>query len=120
MHRRSIFTLAAAAIVVVLAVGNAGQAAPAATTLNGKVGPNFTITLKKAGVRVRSVAKGRFTIVVRDVSRIHNFHLTGPGVNKRTSVGGRGTVTWNVRLSPGTYRFVCDPHPSMRGRFTVA
>jgi plastocyanin len=118
MRQRSILALAAATAFAALAISSAGTAAPTAT-LNGKVGPGFTITLKKGGAKVRSLTKGRHTIVVNDVARIHNFHLTGPGVNKKTSISGRGTVTWNLRLAAGAYRFVCDPHPSMRGSFTV-
>jgi plastocyanin len=57
---------------------------------------------------------------VRDRSRMHNFHLRGRGVNKRTTVGFLGSTTWTVTLRPGTYRFVCDPHARrMRGSFRV-
>jgi plastocyanin len=51
---------------------------------------------------------------------MHNFHLRGRGVNKRTTVAFRGTATWTVTLRVGTYRFVCDPHARrMRGSFRV-
>ena len=64
---------------------------------------------------------GAYTIVVSDKSNIHNFHLTGPGINKKTSVSAKGTFTWTVTLKKGTYRFACDPHASfMHGSFTVA
>jgi plastocyanin len=94
---------------------------PTATTLIATVGPGATISLRtRAGRRVRQVRRGRFRIVVRDRSRMHNFHLRGPGVNKRTTVGFRGTRTWTVTLRRGTYRFVCDPHARrMRGSFRV-
>jgi plastocyanin len=90
--------------------------------LVGTVGPGFTITLRTAaGGAVRSARAGLYTIVVRDRSRMHNFHLVGPGVNRRTAVAFRGTVTWRVRLRRGaTYRFVCDPHArGMRGSVRV-
>lgn len=100
------------------------QPAPRAATqpvrLNGTVGPGFTISLRTvAGRLVRSVQAGLYTIAVRDRSRIHNFHLTGPGVNRRTSVGFTGSVTWRVRFRRNaTYRFLCDPHArTMRGSF---
>ena len=74
------------------------------------LGPGFTITLER----------GSYSIRISDTSNIHDFHLTGPGVNKRTSVPRTGTATWNVRLKKGTYRYVCDPHASMmHGSFTV-
>jgi plastocyanin len=88
--------------------------------LNGTVGPGFTISLRTiAGTLVRSVKAGLFTIVIRDRSKIHNFHLTGPGVNRKTGVAFTGIVSWSVRFRKGaTYRFVCDPHKlAMKGSF---
>lgn len=94
---------------------------PSVTTLIATVGPRATISLRtRAGRRVRQVRRGRYRIVVRDRSRMHNFHLRGPGVNKRTTVRFLGTQTWTVTLRRGTYRFVCDPHAGgMRGSFRV-
>jgi plastocyanin len=55
-----------------------------------------------------------------DKSNIHNFHLTGPGVNKLTSTPWVGTKTWTVKLKKGIYRFVCDPHATiMKGVLRV-
>jgi hypothetical protein len=51
-----------------------------------------------------------YVITIHDRSPIHNFHLTGPGVNKKTSVPATGTTRWTVKLTKGTYRFVCGPH----------
>lgn len=94
---------------------------PATRRLIATVGPAFTISLRTpAGARVRTLARGAYTIVVRDRSRLHNFHLLGPRVNRRTTVAARGTFTWRVTLRAGTYRFVCDPHAAgMRGSFRV-
>jgi len=94
---------------------------PPPTRLNATVGPGFTITLRtQAGARVRNLRAGRYVIVVRDRSRAHNFHLTGPGLNRRTTVGFVGTVTWRLTLRAGRYSFVCDPHArGMRGAFRV-
>ena len=87
---------------------------------SGTVGPGFTITLKQGGKKVSTLKAGSYKIVVADKSNIHDFHLTGPGVNKATSVGGTGTKTWTVTLKKGTYKFVCDPHASiMKGSFKV-
>jgi plastocyanin len=98
-------------------------AAPAAATtpkLTGTVGPGFTITLKKAGKKVVKIPRGRYVITIKDLSGTHNFHLTGPGLNKTTSISGTGTTTWRVRLRKGTYKYVCDPHaPIMHGSFKV-
>jgi plastocyanin len=106
--------------VVALAIGTSVAVAQGATRLNGTVGPGFTITLKKGNTKVSSLRAGSYTLRISDRSDSHNFHLTGPGVNKRTSVSGSGTSTWNVRLRRGTYRYICDPHASsMKGSFRV-
>jgi plastocyanin len=104
-----------------LALSASGGARPGATvTLTGTVGPGFTITLKSRGKTVKNLAPARYTFVINDRSAIHNFHLTGPGVNKKTSVGGQGTSHWTLTLRAGTYKFICDPHASsMRGKFIV-
>jgi plastocyanin len=90
--------------------------------LVGSVGPGFTISLKDAsGANVTHLDVGTYTLLVHDLSDLHNFHLTGPGVDKTTSVGGKGTSTWKLKLKKGTYKFVCDPHKSfMKGSFTVS
>jgi plastocyanin len=91
------------------------------TTLKGNVGPGFDISLTTAdGKAVTTLPAGSYTIVVDDQADIHNFHLTGPGVDSMTDVSGTGTVTWNVDLKAGSYHFQCDPHAgTMNGDFTV-
>lgn len=89
-------------------------------TLTATVGPGATISLRTSrGARVRRLKAGRYRIVVRDRSAMHNFHLSGRGVNKRTTVRFRGTTTWTVTFRKGRmYRFVCDPHARrMKGSF---
>jgi plastocyanin len=60
--------------------------------------------------------------VVVDRAGGHDFHLTGPGVDKViTGVGFMGTKSVVLKLKKGTYRYVCDPHAGfMKGTFTVA
>jgi hypothetical protein len=112
--RLALVTLLAAALVVV------ASASAATPTLNGVDGPGFTISLKKGGKKVASLKAGKYKIVIKDLSNIHNFHLTGAGVNKKTSVGAQGTFTWTVTLKKGMYKFICDPHASiMKGSFKV-
>ena len=111
--------------VLVIAALAAAFAVPVATaggsTLNGTVGPGFTITLTQGGKKVTSVKAGTYVFKIADKSTIHNFHLTGPGVNKKTSVATQGTSTWKLTLKKGTYKYVCDPHASlMKGSFTVS
>jgi plastocyanin len=110
--------------IVLLAAICAALAAPAAfagsPTLTGTVGPGFTITLKQGSKSVKTLKAGTYVFKISDKSSIHNFHLTGPGINKMTSVAGTGAKTWTLKLKKGTYRYVCDPHASiMNGTFTV-
>ena len=116
MRRRLILTLVALGALTALVVTNVLQAAPSARKrLSGFDGPGFVIGMGK-----RTVVHGQYRITINDRASIHNFHLTGPGVNKRTSVGGTGTTVWNVTLRAGTYRFVCDPHATtMKGTLRV-
>jgi len=111
--------VALAAIVAALIVPGA-LASSTATTLNGTDGPGFTITLKKSGVKVTKLKAGTYIFKIADKSSIHNFHLKGPGVDKKTAVGFQGSTTWTVKLKAGKYTYVCDPHASfMKGSFTV-
>jgi plastocyanin len=111
--------LALVAAVAVAALGLAATA-QAANTLTGTVGPGFTITLTQGGKKVTALKAGTYVFKIADKSNIHNFHVTGPGVNKTTSVGGTGSSTWTIKLKPGTYKFVCDPHKTiMKGSFKV-
>lgn len=73
--------------------------------------PLLTASVTARGkVRLSSstVAAGRYRIKVRDSGRRDDFHLRGPGVNKRTSIRGRGTWTWTVTLSSGRYAYGSD------------
>jgi plastocyanin len=91
------------------------------TTLSGSVGPGFEISLTGAdGADVTTLTAGTYTIEVDDQSDIHNFHLSGPGVDEETGVGETGTTTWEVTFEAGSYHFQCDPHAStMNGDFEV-
>jgi len=110
--------VALAAIIAALSVTSALAATP---TLNGTDGPGFTITLKKGSTKVTKLKAGTYKIVIADKSNIHDFHLKGPGVDKKTSVGKTGTTTWTVTLKKGKYTYVCDPHAAiMHGSFTVS
>jgi hypothetical protein len=112
--RLAFVALLGAALVIV------ASASAAVPTLKGTDGPGFTISLKKGTTKVTKLKAGRYKIVVNDLSNIHNFHLTGPGVNKKTGVGPKGTFTWTVTLKKGTYKYICDPHAAiMKGSFKV-
>jgi plastocyanin len=97
------------------------EATASGSTLTASVGPGFEISLTGAdGASVTTLDPGTYTIQVDDQSDMHNFHLTGTGVDESTEVGGTGTETWDVTLDAGSYDFVCDPHAgSMNGSFDV-
>jgi hypothetical protein len=109
------------AALVALAVALVPPASGAPTPLVGTVGPQFTISLKKSGTKVRTLRRGSYRITVTDRSDQHNFRLRGPGLNKAITgivFVGRKAVT--VTLRPGRYTFICDPHfLDMRGSFRV-
>jgi plastocyanin len=90
----------------------AGALTPIAFT--GSVGPRKSISLKP-----RSALPGPAIVTVNDRSKTDNFHLTGPGVNKKTGVKTRGKVTWTVTLRPGVYSYRSDKTKKLRGSFVV-
>jgi plastocyanin len=92
-----------------------GAVTPPAQTqkVSGSVGPGAKIVFS------RSAKAGKTVITVRDRTAKDNFHLIGPGVNKKTGVKFRGTVTWTVTLKAGTYTFRSDAHSKLRGKTTV-
>ena len=109
-------TLTVALTSVAAAAAFALPAAAATPTYNGTVGPGFTIKMA-----TKPTKAGKIKLVIADKSSIHDFHLTGPGVDVKTSISGTGTKTFTVTLQKGTYKFMCDPHKSfMHGSFKVS
>lgn len=114
---------AAGALALAASLLVPGTSRGANPTLNAFVGPDsgFAISLKDAGGNsVTQLDPGTYDIKVDDEGTIHNFHLSGPGVDKATNLEGTGTTTWTVTFVDGTYTFQCDAHPNiMHGSFTV-
>jgi plastocyanin len=92
-------------VLATLVLASSSFGAASTNTLTGTDGPGFTITMNK-----KTVKAGTYAITIHDLASIHDFHLTGPGIDKKTSVPGTGTTKWTVKLKKGTYQFVCDPH----------
>lgn len=83
--------------------------APKPTRLTAAVGPANVISLKTAaGANVRTLKAGRYTITVRDRTKVHNFHLVGTQLNRKTTLAGMGTFTWAVTLRKGKLSFYSD------------
>ena len=77
------------------------------------VGPRSTISLRSAsGKAIASVKAGTYSIVVRDRSTLHNFHLVGNGVNRKSALAATGTTTWKLKLAKGLLRFYSDKAPT--------
>jgi plastocyanin len=109
--------LSIAALVAAVLAATATAKTPG---LVGEVGPGFEIEVKLNGKDLKTIKVGTYKLKVEDKASIHDFHLIGPGVNKKTSVSGTGDQTWTVKLKKGTYRYICDPHASvMKGSFKV-
>jgi hypothetical protein len=95
----------------------------AATRITGTVSSS-AISLKAqtgAGyVAVKTLPAGKYTVVIRDRSKRENFHLSGPGVDGKTTRAFAGTTRWTLRLRKGLYTFRSDAHPlRLKGRFRV-
>jgi hypothetical protein len=85
------------------------------------VGPRNTISLRSgSGAVLKTLKPITYSITVRDRSALHNFHLVGKGVNRKSTLAGTGTLTWRVKLSAGTLRFYSDRSPAtVKGSLTV-
>jgi plastocyanin len=117
------FTLSSFAVTVLTAAVFLvpAQGAATATALTGEVGPSFSIEVKKGGKDLKTIKAGTYKIKVEDKGSIHNFHLFGPGLNKKTGVSFTGETTWTIKLKKGKYTYQCDPHHAsgMKGTFRV-
>jgi hypothetical protein len=98
-----------------------------APTLRAMVGTEdspdaFEISLMdEDGAPVTELSAGEYNIEVNDPTSVHNFHLSGGdgAVDEKTGNTEKIETVWVVTFEPGEYRFLCDPHPSMNGHFTV-
>jgi hypothetical protein len=120
MIRKSTFVLA---LIAAAAAASVAFASPqAAGTLNGTVGPGYTITLKQHGKLVKTLKAGTYKLVISDKANIHAFSLDGPhGYAKDfTTVPSIGVKTFTVKLKAGSYKYYCPSHESiMFGHFKV-
>jgi hypothetical protein len=86
--------------------------------IQGDVGAK-TIAMKLDGKRFTSLLAGDYTFVVSDRSAKQNFHLKGPGLDKKT--GGRqvGRLSFTTKLGKGVYTYSSDANPKLKGTFRV-
>jgi hypothetical protein len=99
-----------------------GNVTPPPTTkpkLSGKVTSRAISLNQSSGAKVRSIFAGSYKVTVSDQSKKQNFHLSGPGVNRKTAVGKMGKATWTLSLKPGKYTYRSDKSRKLRGSFRV-
>jgi plastocyanin len=120
MLKRLLLPLALAAVALAaVSVANGGTAKSAG--LVGEVGPGYSIEVKLNGKDLKTIKAGTYKIKIEDKASIHNFRLTGKGVNKTTGISFVGDKAWTVTLKRGTYTYQCDAHATMgmKGSFKV-
>jgi hypothetical protein len=123
-RRTRIITIFAGVTVLValaaLKLGVGGSSAAVSPTMHAYVHEDDSIGLtfddgSVVGNQDRvvpTIPPGTYTIQVVDDADIHDFHLTGTGVDDATSIDQSQTASWTVNFLPGTtYKFVCDNHP---------
>jgi len=123
MARRMVAVLGVSAAL--LAVAGAAFAHTTKTrTLQGVVGPSYTITLKQNGKVVKTLKPGTYRFVISDKATFHGFTLEkekgGTFEKDLTTVPFTGTRTVTVKLTKGQWKYYCPPHESqMFGFFNV-
>jgi hypothetical protein len=108
----------AATVVARFATTNAH--ADVLAVLQGRVGPDFAISLKNPDGRVVShLNVGEYQILVNDQATNHNYHLEGPGVTMATGIPDVQTADWTVTLGDGVFTYHCDQHLGLTANFAV-
>jgi plastocyanin len=121
------FRLAVVVIVAVVLLPAAAARGDDPPVLTAIVGTNdaFVITLDDAtGAKVAQLTAGTYTVLVKDESKIHNFHLAShddPTVDFRTDLEFVGEQSFTVTFKASTrYAYACEPHwQTMNGSFFV-
>jgi len=108
--RRSLVLVVLLGVSAGLAAGAFGRGA-ATPTLNGVVGPGYSIKLMQNGKVVKSLKAGTYKLVVADKASVHAFSLDGPNGYAKdfTTVPFVGTKTFTLVLKKGKYKYYCPP-----------
>ena len=119
---RTILAVAALAVVPLAGCGDEGSGGErAAVGGDGSV----TIVADRLQFDVETVSAPvgsvEFTLINRDEGVPHNLAITGDGVDESTELE-KGPVTQELTVEfvgPGTYTFVCEIHPAMKGTIEI-
>ena len=87
--------------------------------LSGKVTAKAISLKTSAGAKVKTLVAKKYKLTVSDASNEQNFHLKGPGLNKKTGVAAKTRASWTVTLKPGKYTYGSDKNRKLRGSFKV-
>ena len=87
--------------------------------LSGKVTATAISLKTSAGAKVKTLVAKKYKLTVSDASNTQNFHLKGPGLNKKTGVAAKTKATWTLKLKPGKYTYGSDKNRKLRGSFKV-
>lgn len=87
--------------------------------LSGRVTARLISLKTSSGAKVKTLVAKKYKLTVSDSSNKQNFHLTGPGVNKKTGVAAKTKATWTLTLKPGKYTYKSDKNRRLKGTFTV-
>ena len=116
---RAFFAVALVAVATALPAVATEPQSPVQPPLSAKV-TSRTISLRNAaGIRVTSIPRNTYKITVSDSTTGQNFHLIGPGVNRKTGIAARVKRSWTLALEPGKYVYRSDKNRQLRRSFTV-
>jgi hypothetical protein len=101
--------------------GVAAAEAASPPRLIGTVGFGQITFKNEAGLTIKTLKAGRYSVSVVDRSATQNFHLRGTGINLLTGIAFEGTESWTVRFRKGTTIKYYSDHASksLRGSFTI-
>ena len=88
-------------------------------TLTAAAGAAAVSLHSSSGAGVTKLKAGKAKIVVHDKSAKQNFHLVGPGVDRKTGLAFMGTATWTLTLHAGKYRYWSDASPKAKHSIAV-
>ena len=94
-------------------------AAARAEEADGQGRPEEGDLAEEGRERGQVAGRGKYKVAVSDLTKADNFHLSGPGVNKKTGVKFKGSTSWTVTLKPGKYTFRSDATKKLRRTFSV-
>jgi len=120
--RRAVIVAAVVAFAVPTFFAS-GSVAADPSPLLASVSPNeeFLISLSNSdGTPVTHLDVGTYTVLVDDPATIHDFRLTGPGIDSTSGLEFVGKLTWTLTFKDGQYAYFCTPHRGlMHGHFSV-